>query len=162
MTVFEELGVGTKKIALSLAENQEISRLLKYMDSSPLSKEKADWDVYNDNLFNKNIQIKPLLDMSEIEEGFITILVPIGDLNANESFMSLGVQIDIYLPVNSWMINEENLRPYLIMDEIVKKINLKRITSIGTLVFSGFELDTVSDKVTRHSMTFMVDSQNGK
>ena len=54
MTVFEELGVGTKKIALSLAENQEISRLLKYMDSSPLSKEKADWDVYNDNLFNKN------------------------------------------------------------------------------------------------------------
>ena len=114
------------------------------------------------NLFNKNIQIKPLLDVSEIEEGFITILIPIGDLNANESFMSLGVQIDIYLPVNSWMINEENLRPYLIMDEIVKKINLKRITSIGTLVFSGFELDTVSDKVTRHSMTFMVDSQNGK
>ena len=44
MTVFEELGVGTKKIALSLAENQEISRLLKYMDSSPLSKEKAALD----------------------------------------------------------------------------------------------------------------------
>ena len=57
MTVFEELGVGTRKIALSLAENQEISRLLKYMDSSPLSKEKADWDVYNDNLFNKSEEI---------------------------------------------------------------------------------------------------------
>lgn len=158
--VFVELGNATKKIVQLLCQDQEICRLLKYTQVAPLSPDLPDWDIKNENLLHSNILLIPFLREEDIKENFICVYVPLGETNENDEFSTLVFYIDVFTRVDGWLIDEDNLRPYLIMDRIKKLLNRKRLTSIGQFIFQDFELDLISHEVAKHRMTFMVDAND--
>ena len=111
------------------------------------------------SLLNNNIKVVPRIDESEFnEEGKIALVYPRGSINdSNSEFKSIEFHILVYTVLDTWVINNENLRPFLVMSEIEKSLKDKRINGIGTMKYEGFELTTLTDKLSCYQMIFNID-----
>ena len=67
------------------------------------------------------------------------------------------MHILVYTTLDTWIINDENLRPFMIMSEIEKSLKNKRINGIGTMKYKGFDLSTLTDKLSCYQMVFYID-----
>jgi hypothetical protein len=63
----------------------------------------------------------------------------------------------VYVPLSEWILNDINLRPFLIISEIEKSLKNKRIQSLGTINYKGFEASLVTDVLSCHRMEFEID-----
>lgn len=157
---FAVMGDNIFKIALRLTKDQELCRLIKYTDRTPLSKDKQ--DVNGLDLLHKNILVVPKIpDETLTKENFV--LVMFDDFyvdGANKDFKISSVQFTIICPYDEWLIEENSLRPYLIMERIDTLFNEQRLSGIGNLKFSsGTEL-VVSPQLGGYSLTYQVHEFN--
>jgi len=53
----------------------------------------------------------------------------------NSEFKVSSLRFDIACPYDEWILNENSLRPYLIMQEIDNMFNESKMAGIGTLQF---------------------------
>jgi hypothetical protein len=151
----QELGSNLFLVAKRLLENNRLCRLLVNSNMNPL-------DIpINDSfsLLNKNIKVVPKIDESEFDqEGKLALVFPRGSLNDdNEEFKIVEMHILVYTTLDTWIINDENLRPFMIMSEIEKSLKNKRINGIGTMKYKGFDLSTLTDKLSCYQMVFYID-----
>lgn len=146
--------VGKNLISLSgiLLNNQKLCKLLYYSNSSPLSQ--PDFDT--DELFNKNIRVIPKVPDFDQEKGsFIVILLDQFAVDPQNIEVKLvEIRIDIICPMDQWAINEESLRPFLIMSEIQNSFDGIKISGIGSLNFIKAERLVISENYAGYSMTF--------
>lgn len=158
--VFTSIGSISKKIAVELGQDQQLCRLLKDTSINPLDKNKPDWDYISNPLLHKNILIVPKVDISELTESKVVINIPYSGLDAdNGDFVNITFGIDVFTKLDQWIIENEDdvLRPFKIMERIKKKIHKKRLSSIGIIKFSTFELEILDDDVACHHMIFYTD-----
>ena len=151
----QELGSNLFLVAKRLLENNRLCRLLVNSNVNPL-------DIpINDSfsLLNKNIKVVPKIDESEFnQESKLALVFPRGSLNDdNEEFKIVEMHILVYTTLDTWIINDENLRPFMIMSEIEKSLKNKRINGIGTMKYKGFDLSTLTDKLSCYQMVFYID-----
>ena len=151
----QELGSNLFLIAKRLLQNNNLCRLLVNTDKEPLLRPVED----TFSLLNNNIKVVPRIDESEFnEEGKIALVYPRGSINdSNSEFKSIEFHILVYTVLDTWVINNENLRPFLVMSEIEKSLKDKRINGIGTMKYEGFELTTLTDKLSCYQMIFNID-----
>ena len=151
----QELGSNLFLIAKRLLQNNNLCRLLVNTDKEPLLRPIED----TFSLLNNNIKVVPRIDESEFnEEGKIALVYPRGSINdSNSEFKSIEFHILVYTVLDTWVINNENLRPFLVMSEIEKSLKDKRINGIGTMKYEGFELTTLTDKLSCYQMIFNID-----
>jgi hypothetical protein len=76
----------------------------------------------------------------------------------NDKKVSFDVMV--YVPLSEWILNDENLRPFLIVSEIEKSLKDKRIQSLGKINYKGFEVSLVTDILSCHRMKFELDVYN--
>lgn len=154
----QELGDNLFLIARRLADNNNLCRLLINTDFNPLSTPVENTAA----LLNKNILVVPRVDERDFHlDSKIAILFNGGNVNnENDEFKDLQLNIMIFCPFDSWIINSNNLRPFMIMSEIEKSLKNKRINGIGVLKYTGFELTTVTDDTSCYTMTFEIDVFN--
>ena len=151
----QELGNNLFLVAKRLLENNKLCRLLVNSNMNPL-----DIPVNNSfSLLNKNIKVVPKIDESEFnQESKIALVFPRGNLNDdNEEFKIVEMHILVYTTLDTWIINDENLRPFMIMSEIEKSLKNKRINGIGVMKYKGFDLSTLTDKISCYQMVFHID-----
>ena len=67
------------------------------------------------------------------------------------------MELLIYTPLSTWIINDENLRPFLVMSEIEESLKDKRMNGVGTLKYKGFEIQTLTDTLSCYKMEFLID-----
>lgn len=156
-----EIGENLLKIAKHLLLNNRLCRLLKYTDQNPLSKE-LHQDLSPDELLHKNIKVVPLVNEQEDNtESTIVIVFNNGEVASNNSeFKNLFFDILIYVPLSEWVLNDINLRPFLIMSEVEKSLKNKKIESLGTIGYQGFELNLITDIMSCYRMRFYLDVFN--
>jgi hypothetical protein len=151
----QELGNNLFLVAKRLLENNRLCRLLVNSNVNPLD------TPINDSfsLLNKNIKVVPKIDESEFDqESKLALVFPRGSLNDdNEEFKIVEMHILVYTTLDTWIINDENLRPFMIMSEIEKSLKNKRINGIGTMKYKGFDLSTLTDKLSCYQMVFYID-----
>lgn len=154
----KELGSNLFVIAKRLLQNQNLCKLLINDNENPLDIEIED----TLSLLNKNIKVVPKIQEEEFNrEGKIALVYPYGATNEqNSEFKLLRFHVLIYTPLDTWVINDENLRPFLVMSEIEKSLKDKRINGIGTMRFKDFELTTLTDKLSCYKMEFSLDVFN--
>lgn len=157
--IFTQVGEGISKMALKLSQDQVLIRLLKDMSENPLDKNKMDFDLTERDFEKGNIRTVPNVSFEDVSQGIVCI-TPIwgGAGEENDSFSLVNIDCDIYFPLNKWSINNPIQRPYITMSKIYELLNKSRVTGIGTLRFSDFNLDIVSDEVSLHTMKFLVDT----
>lgn len=154
-TIFTQIGAAATKIVQKLSSNKELGRYLKYMVIDPLDPSLE--EVTFSDLLNKNIRSHPLLRLDELTEGFIIVSWDTGSIGENLDFSTLTLAIDIFVNIQSWAINNDCQRPFIIMDYIYRDLQNLRVSGIGKLKFDSFELKVFTDEYSQHKMWFYVD-----
>jgi hypothetical protein len=75
----------------------------------------------------------------------VAIVFSEGVVQDNKEFKKLSFDVMVYVPLSEWILNDINLRPFLIMSEIEKSLKNKRVQSLGTIDYQGFEVTLITD-----------------
>ena len=145
----QEHGRNLIKICKKLFKNENLCRLLVNTDLDPLNKDKHPEQINGMELFQKNIRVVPLLrDDEQTTESKIILFYDSGDINSSNSDnenLSFGITGD-------------DLRPYAIMSEIRKSLQDTRINGLGEIRYEGFELSTLTEEMSAHTMRFYINA----
>jgi hypothetical protein len=154
-----EIGENLLKIANLLLQNTRLCRLLKYTDDEPFSEKHE--DVSQKDILHRNIKVVPLVKEDETTtESVVAIVFNEGVVQDNKEFKKLSFDVMVYVPLSEWILNDINLRPFLIMSEIEKSLKNKRVQSLGTIDYQGFEVTLITDVISCHRMRFELDVFN--
>ena len=158
---FAVMGLNTFKIANKLMSNQKLCRLLKYQVRDPFDKEKYP-NVDGADLINKQILIVPkIFDDSTEKMSYVTALFDGFVVNQiNPEFKVSTVRFDIACPYEEWLMDDQSLRPYLIMQEIDEMFNGAKMAGIGTLQFYRADPLTLTPWIGGYSMVYKINEFN--
>ena len=158
---FAVLGTNVFNVADKLMSNQRLCRLLKYQVRDPFNKEKYS-DVDGVDLLNKQILIMPkIFDDSTEKMSYVTAIFTDFVVNAlNPDFKLTTIRFDIACPYDEWVLDDQSLRPYLIMQEIDTMFNQAKMAGIGTLQFVRADALTLSPWIGGFSMLYRINEFN--
>ena len=158
---FAVMGQNTFLIANKIMKDQTICKLLKYQTRDALTN-KAYPNVDGAELINKQILIIPkVYDDSNDKMSYITAIFDGFVVNIlNPEFKISTVRFDIACPYDEWLLNEESLRPYLIMERIDNLFNQQELAGIGTLQFWRADALTLSPWIGGYSMRYKINEFN--
>ena len=157
---FAVMGDNTFKILNKLVNNQRICRLLKYQVRDPFSDKYEDVDGIE--LLNKQILAVPkVFDASTEKMAYIVAVFDNFVVNQfNPDFKISTVRFDIACPYDEWVLDENSLRPYLIMQEIDNMFNQGQMAGIGNLQFHRADALTLSPQIGGYSMRYKINEFN--
>lgn len=157
---FAVMGDNTFKILNKLVNNQRICRLLKYQVRDPFSDKYKDVDGIE--LLNKQILAVPkVFDASTEKMAYIVAVFDNFVVNQfNPDFKISTVRFDIACPYDEWVLDENSLRPYLIMQEIDNMFNQGKLAGIGNLQFHRADMLTLSPQIGGFSMEYKINEFN--
>lgn len=111
---FAVMGSNLFKILNRLGHNQKLCRLLKYQSKHPFSEEYEDLD--GSELLGNQILYVPKYPEDKIEHSYVMAVFNNFTINpTNPDFKITTIRFEIVCPYTEWVIEENNLRPYLIM-----------------------------------------------
>lgn len=154
----EELGKNLMKIVRRLSSNQTLLKYLKSTKNNPLSSLNIDPST----VINKNIRVKPYVDpVQDKSESTIVVLFSSGEvMPQNGEFKEIECHILVYVPIEEWTINDDAVRPFVLMSEIEKSLKDKEIDGFGKLDYEGFKLDILTDEICAYRMMFKIENFN--
>ena len=157
---FAVMGDNTFKILNKLVNNQKICRLLKYQVRDPFSSEYEDVDGVD--LLNRQILAVPkVFDASTEKMSYIVAVFDNFVVNQfNPEFKISTVRFDVACPYDEWVLDENSLRPYLIMQEIDNMFNQAKLSGIGNLQFHRADMLTLSPQIGGFSMEYKINEFN--
>ena len=157
---FAVMGENTFRIANKLMSNQRICRLLKYQVRKQKNEELEDVD--GADLINKQILIIPkIYDGSNEKMSYITAIFDDFVVNQmNPEFKVSTVRFDIACPYDEWLLDEQSLRPYLLMQEVDTMFNQAKMAGIGNLQFYRADALTLSPQIGGYSMRYKINEFN--
>lgn len=157
---FAVMGDNTFKILNKLVNNQRICRLLKYQVRDPFSNKYEDVDGIE--LLNKQILAVPkVFDASTEKMAYIVAVFDNFVVNQfNPEFKISTVRFDVACPYDEWVLDENSLRPYLIMQEIDNMFNQAKLSGIGNLQFYRADMLTLSPQIGGFSMEYKINEFN--
>lgn len=158
---FAVMGDNTFKIAYKILNNQRICRLLKYQVRDPFNLEKYP-DVDGLELMGKQILIVPkIFDESTEKMSYVTAIFDDFVVNQiNPEFKISTIRFDIACPYDEWVLDENSLRPYLIMQEIDTIFNQGKLAGIGNLQFHRADALALSPQIGGYSMRYKINEFN--
>ena len=157
---FSVMGKNAFTIANRIVQNQKICRLLKYQVRDPFNEKYS--NVNGVDLINKQILIIPkIYDDSTEKMSYITAVFDDFVVNQiNPEFKVTTLRFDIACPYEEWLLDEQSLRPYLIMQEIDTIFNESKLAGIGTLQFYRADTLTLSPWIGGYSMKYKINEFN--
>ena len=157
---FAVMGDNTFKILNKLVNNQKICRLLKYQVRDPFSDNYEDVDGVD--LLNRQILAVPkVFDASTEKMSYIVAVFDNFVVNQfNPEFKISTVRFDVACPYDEWVLDENSLRPYLIMQEIHNMFNQAKLSGIGNLQFHRADMLTLSPQIGGFSMEYKINEFN--
>ena len=158
---FAVMGTNTFNIANKLMQNQRLCRLLKYQVRDPFDKEKYE-DVDGVTLLNKQIMIIPkIFDDSTEKTSYVMAIFSNFTTNVlNPDFKLSTVRFDVACPYDEWVLSDNSLRPYMIMQEIDNMFNQAQMAGIGTLQFVRAEAIVLTPQIGGYSMLYQINEFN--
>ena len=154
------MGENIFQIAKMISRDQTICRLLHYTNKNPLTKKYP--DIKGADLLHQNILVVPKPPDSLLtKENFIVVLFDNFVLDKyNKDFKISTVRFNIICPFDEWLIEEESLRPYLLMQQIDSIFNEKKLSGIGNLKFENAEELIISPQLGGYNMEYSVHEFN--
>lgn len=156
---FAVMGENLFRIVSKIIDNQKVCRLLKYQDADPLSTKKADVD--GTELLHNQIIIVPKIPEEGIECSFIIVVFDNYTINpSNPDFKLSRIRFDVVCPFSEWVVNADNLRPYLLMQEIDTMFNQAKLNGLGNLQFTHSAPLVLSPQMGGYSMYYQINELN--
>lgn len=152
---FEIMGDNIFQIVHRLLNDQQLLKLIKFTDENPLKHPDLTQEE-KDQLFNKNILITPKIpDEDQDKNCYVIVLLDNHTIDpTNNDFKITEIRFDILCPMDRWIINEDSLRPYKIMNRIDVLFNEQKLAGIGNLSFKDANRLVVSPYLAGYSMNY--------
>lgn len=164
---FAVMGTNSFLIANKLISNQKICRLLKYQTRDPMKNKdpitgKDQPNVDGVDLLHKQILIVPKVydDSTEKMSYIVAVFHSFVVNQINTEFKISTIRFDIACPYDEWVLNDQSLRPYLIMQEIDNEFNERPMAGIGTLQFYRADPLVLSPFIGGYSMYYKINEFN--
>lgn len=152
----QELGINLQKICSRLLANDDLVKLLHYVDIDPLAQANLNEEEKR-QIFNNLICIIPNVGTREDSKSVIAIYIPkASGLSGNSEFKTVTIAIDIFVPLTQWIIKDSNLRPFAIMGEIQKSLNGKTVNGLGKIKGGDFDLVLLTDEMSTYRQIFTI------
>lgn len=152
-----ELGLDLQKIVSRLMANDNLVKLLYYEGRDPLNEKALTKEEKENLIYQKLIKIVPRYKEDDTNKSVIMVYVnKAAKIPGNQEFINLTVVIDVFVPFDTWIIKDINLRPFAIMGEIQNSLEGKTINGLGKIQGNGFALTDTSDKMSVYSQTFQI------
>lgn len=158
---YAELGKYIEAILDRLINNDDLMKLLYYVDNNPLSKPSISKEVINKEILGELIKIIPKLKLDELKvlKPHLVLRIENGRINnENQEFTDITLYFDLIVPLNEWSIKTGNLRPFLILGEIQKSLNGKTVNGFGRLQDGGFNLELITDELSIYNLVYRITS----
>lgn len=152
----QELGINLQKICSRLLANDNLVKLLYYVDLDPLDKTALTAEQ-KQKIFNDLICIIPKVGTRTDSKSVIAVYVPkAAGLSGNSEYKAVTIAIDVFVPMTQWIIKDSNLRPFAIMGEIQNALNGKTINGLGKIKGGDFELVLLTDEMSVYRQVFTI------
>lgn len=152
-----ELGINLQKIVSRLMANDDLIKLLYYEDKDPLNAEALTQEQKEKEVYQKLIKIIPRHVEDENNKSALVVYVQKGNkIPGNTEFVNLQIVIDVFVPLDSWIIKDSNLRPFAILGEIQKSLEDKTVNGLGKIQGGEFGLTRLTDKTSVYSQIFSI------
>ena len=152
-----ELGMNLQKIVTRLLSNDDLIKLLYYVDKDPLSQPALTKEEKQKNIYEKLLKITPRVIEDESNQSCIAIYITRGSkVSGNNEFINIQITIDVVVPLETWIIKDSNLRPFAILGQIQESLEGKTINGLGKLTGGDFDLTRLTDKTSIYSQTFSI------
>ena len=152
-----EMGENLQKIFKRLQANQNLLKLLYYTDKDPLNQPDLTEEQIKKEIFEKLIKIVPRVGPKDTAQSLISLRVVRGrPVSSNNEFENTAISVEIFTPLTQWLIKDESLRPFKIMGEIKKSLKDKTINGMGKMIYTGYDLNFLTDEISGYEMTFNI------
>lgn len=152
----QELGINLQKICSRLLANDNLVKLLYYVDLDPLDRTALTAEQ-KQKIFNDLICIIPKVGTRTDSKSVIAVYVPkAAGLSGNSEYKTVTIAIDVFVPMTQWIIKDSNLRPFAIMGEIQNSLNGKTINGLGKIKGGDFELVLLTDEMSGYRQVFTI------
>lgn len=152
-----EIGLILQEIISRLMANDRLCQLLYYTDREPFSHPSLSIEQKRELIYEKLIKVVPRIGAKEWDNSIVAIRVAQGSKDStNNQFRNLAIYIESFVPLTQWLINDENLRPFLIMGEIQKSLDGKRMDQIGKMIGGDFELQVLTEEISCYEQEFLI------
>lgn len=122
-------------VITKLINNEPLKKLLYYSSKDALTKPNLT-EEETFGLLHKNIKVVPELSIEEDINSYILVSFDNFTTNANNpQFRDNIITFDIICHMDTWVMENYQLRPYLIMGAIDGMMNNKKLNGIGTIDF---------------------------
>ena len=144
------------KIVQKFINNEKLKKLLFYPVKDALDRKNLTSEETL-GLLHKNIRVIPKLQVNEDVQSYIIIGFDGFITNAkNPEYRDNIITFDVICHFDSWVMENYQLRPYLIMGEIDGMLNKSKLNGIGTINFIGANQLLLSSDLAGFSLTYRV------
>lgn len=152
----QELGINLQKICSRLLANDELVKLLYYVEQDPLGQAVLTPEQKK-TIFNDLICIIPRVGTRTDSKSVVAVYVPkAAGLSGNSEYKTVTIAIDVFVPLTQWIIKDSNLRPFAIMGEIQKALNGKTVNGLGKIQGGDFDLILLTDEMSGYRQVFTI------
>lgn len=153
-----DIGVNAQKIIKRLMANQKLLKLLYYNDKDPYNHEDLTEEQKQNEIFEKLVKIVPRVGPKETANSLIAMRIVRGRQGENNEFKDVTIAIEVFVPLEQWIIKDVQLRPFAILGEIQKSLDGKIIDGLGKLDGGDFDLNFLSDEISCYEQLFYLTS----
>lgn len=144
------------KLVQQLVANEKLKKLLFYQTKDALSRPSLTSEETL-GLIHKNIRVIPKLEIEEEVEAYVIITFDNFTTNANNpEFRDNTITFDIICHLDNWVMENYQLRPYMIMGEIDGMLNKKKLNGIGEIDFISATQLILSSELAGFSLAYRV------
>lgn len=152
-----ELGLNLQKIITRLLANDELVKLLYYEDRDPLAGAVLTKEQKENEVYQQLIKFVPRHIEDETNKSILIVYIQKGSkIPGNSEFVNLQIVIDIFVPLEQWIIKDVNLRPFAILGQVQESLEGKTINGLGKIQGGDFGLTDLTDKMSVYSQTFSI------
>lgn len=144
------------KITEKIIDNENLKKLLFHQSKDALDKPRLT-DAETIGLLHKNIRVIPQLPIDEKVMSYIIVTFDNFTTNANNpEFRDNIITFDILCHLDTWVMDNYQLRPYMIMGELDGMFNNKKLNGIGTVEFISANQLLLSGEIAGFTLMYRV------
>lgn len=149
----EQLGENLTIIMDALCGNEKLRKYLMNTTPDPLNGP----DVTYQEVFGSSIRVVPKITAKEDSNSVVVLYYSRFDPNeGNSETFDVILMVEIFVPMTQWLVRDErnNLRPFLIMGEVVKALNGLEVDGIGRMELYNGQLNFLTEEMSSYRLAF--------
>lgn len=155
-STFETTQKDLFKIAEKIMGNEKLKKLLYHTTRDALTRPELT-DEQTLGLLHENVRVIPQLVIDKEVKSYIVVTFDNFCPNDNNpEYRDNLITFDVLCDLDIWVMDNYNLRPYLIMGEIDGMLNNKKLNGIGTVDFVSANQLLLSEDLAGFTLVYRV------